>query len=158
MMNDKDKKPGNPWTKSLLIWVGVLFALVLFVQMIDGGSRTATGTQITYSDFLRQVNDGNVSSATIATDTSRNLEIAGKLTSGEAFRTVAPGDAKVSDTLIAKGVAVREPPSIICTKRTSANSTPAQISRLLVQGLPGFFSLSFISTRLSAQETRFHLK
>ena len=38
-MNDKDKKPGNPWTKSLLIWVGVLFALVLFVQMIDGGSR-----------------------------------------------------------------------------------------------------------------------
>ena len=36
-MNDKDKKPGNPWTKSLLIWVGVLFALVLFVQLIDGG-------------------------------------------------------------------------------------------------------------------------
>src|SRR5438067_357220 len=106
-MNDKDKKPGNPWTKSLLIWVGVLFALVLFVQMIDGGSRTAAGTPITYSDFLRQVNDGNVSSATIATDTSRNLEIAGKLTSGETFRTVAPGDAKVSDTLIAKGVAVQ---------------------------------------------------
>ena len=38
-MNDKEKKPGNPWTKSLLIWVGVLFALVLFVQMIDGGSK-----------------------------------------------------------------------------------------------------------------------
>ena len=37
-MNDKEKKPGNPWTKSLLIWVGVLFALVFFVQMIDGGS------------------------------------------------------------------------------------------------------------------------
>ena len=40
-MNDKEKKPGNPWTKSLLIWAGVLFALVLFVQMIDGGSGTA---------------------------------------------------------------------------------------------------------------------
>src|SRR3954452_12731869 len=90
-MSDKDKKPGNPWTKSLLIWVGVLFALVLFVQMIDGGSRTAAGTQISYSDFLRQVNDGNVSPATIAPAPSRNLEIAGKLTSGEAFRTVAPG-------------------------------------------------------------------
>jgi cell division protease FtsH len=106
-MNDKDKKPGNPWTKSLLIWVGVLFALVLFVQMIDGGSRTATGTSIAYSEFVRQVNDGNVRSATIATDASRNLEIAGKLDSGETFRTVAPGDAKVSDTLIAKGVAVQ---------------------------------------------------
>ena len=45
-MNDKEKKPGNPWTKSLLIWVGVLFALVLFVQMIDGGSRAPTGQPI----------------------------------------------------------------------------------------------------------------
>jgi cell division protease FtsH len=106
-MNDKDKKPGNPWTKSLLIWVGVLFALVLFVQMIDGGSRAATGTQIAYSDFVRQVNDGNVRSVTIATDASRNSAIAGKLSSGEDFRTVAPGDAHVSDTLIAKGVAVQ---------------------------------------------------
>jgi len=48
-MNDKEKKPGNPWMKSLLIWAGVLFALVLFVQMIDGGSRTATGQAIPYS-------------------------------------------------------------------------------------------------------------
>ena len=44
-MNDKEKKPGNPWTKSLLIWVGVLFVLVLFVQMIDGGSKAQAGGQ-----------------------------------------------------------------------------------------------------------------
>ena len=56
-MNDKEKKPGNPWTKSLLIWVGVLFALVLFVQMIDGGSRAATGQAIPYSEFVRQVDE-----------------------------------------------------------------------------------------------------
>ena len=36
---NKDKKPGNPWTKSLLIWVGVLLGLVLFAQMLEGGSR-----------------------------------------------------------------------------------------------------------------------
>jgi cell division protease FtsH len=106
-MNDKDKKPGNPWTKSLLIWVGVLFALVLFVQMIDGGSRTATGTAIPYSEFVRQVNGGNVRSVTIATDSSRNSAIVGKLQSGETFRTVAPGDASVSDKLLAKGVDVQ---------------------------------------------------
>ncbi|MEA3057601.1 MAG: cell division protease FtsH [Sphingomonadales bacterium] len=106
-MSDKDKKPGNPWTKSLLIWVGVLFALVLFVQMIDGGSRTATGTAIPYSEFVRQVNGGNVRSVTIATDSSRNSAIVGKLQSGETFRTVAPGDASVSDKLLAKGVDVQ---------------------------------------------------
>src|SRR5690348_12401134 len=106
-MNDKEKKPGNPWTKSLLIWIGVLFALVLFVQMIDGGSRSATGQAIAYSDFVRQVDEGNVRSVTISTGTSGNSAITGKLDSGEVFNTVAPGDASVSDKLISKGVAVQ---------------------------------------------------
>ena len=57
-----EKKPGNPWTKSLLIWVAVLFGLVLFVQMIDGGSSAATGEAIPYSEFVRQVDEGNVQS------------------------------------------------------------------------------------------------
>ena len=64
-MNDKEKKPGNPWNKSLLIWAGLLFALVLFVQMIDGGSRTAAGDAIPYSEFVRQVDDGNVRTVTM---------------------------------------------------------------------------------------------
>jgi cell division protease FtsH len=106
-MNDKEKKPGNPWTKSLLIWAGVLFALVLFVQMIDGGSRAPAGQAIAYSEFVRQVNEGNVRTVTIATGSSGNSAIAGKLSSGEDFHTVAPGDANVSDKLIAKGVAVQ---------------------------------------------------
>src|SRR5436190_6418257 len=107
-MNDKEKKPGNPWTKSLLIWAGVLFALVLFVQMIDGGSRTATGQAIAYSEFVKQVDEGNVRAVTIATGTGGgNSAIAGKLASGEDFHTIAPGDANVSDKLIAKGVAVQ---------------------------------------------------
>ena len=61
-----EKKPGNPWTKSLLIWVGVLFALVLFVQLIDGGSRNAVGKPVAYSDFIRQVDEGNVRAVTMA--------------------------------------------------------------------------------------------
>src|SRR5881275_2607030 len=106
-MSDKDKKPGNPWTKSLLIWVGVLFALVLFVQMIDGGSRTAAGTPITYSDFLRQVNDGNVRTVLMSTSTTGNSTISGKLASGQDFHTVAPAGSNVADRMIQKGVAVQ---------------------------------------------------
>jgi len=106
-MNDKDKKPGNPWTKSLLIWVGVLFALVIFVQMIDGGSRATAGSPIAYSEFVRQVDEGNVRTVTMATGSSGNSAITGKLDSGETFRTVAPSDANVSDRLIQKGVAVQ---------------------------------------------------
>ena len=45
-----EKKPGNPWTKSLLIWVGVLFGLVPATvigaplnTVFDGGVAMAEG-------------------------------------------------------------------------------------------------------------------
>jgi cell division protease FtsH len=106
-MNDNDKKPGNPWTKSLLIWIGVLLAVVLFVQMVGGSSRAATGQAIPYSDFVRQVDEGAVKSVTIAGSATGNSAITGKLDSGQLFSTTAPGDANVSDRLIQKGVAVQ---------------------------------------------------
>ena len=107
-MNDKEKKPGNPWTKSLLIWAGVLFALILFVQMIDGGARTATGQAIPYSEFVRQVDDGNVRTVTMASGgTTGNSQITGKLDSGEVFHTVAPAGTNVADRMVQKGVAVQ---------------------------------------------------
>jgi cell division protease FtsH len=105
-----DKKP-NAWTKSLLIWVGVLFGLVLFVQMIDGGHGAAAGQPLAYSDFVKQVDEGSVRGVTIATSSSGSgAVISGKLANGQAFRTVAPTDANVSDRLIAKNVAVQVKP------------------------------------------------
>ncbi|HET6536386.1 MAG TPA: ATP-dependent zinc metalloprotease FtsH, partial [Sphingomicrobium sp.] len=106
-MNDKDKKPGNPWTKSLLIWVGVLFALVLLVQMIDGGSRASAGQAIAYSEFVSQINNGNVQTVTMATSSTGDSAISGKLTSGETFHTVAPAGSNVAEKLIQKGVGVQ---------------------------------------------------
>ncbi|HEV8406372.1 MAG TPA: ATP-dependent zinc metalloprotease FtsH [Sphingomicrobium sp.] len=106
-MNDKEKKPGNPWTKSLLIWIGVIFGAVLLVQMIGGSSTAATGEAIPYSEFVHQIDQGNVRSVTIATETGGNAAITGKLDTGAVFNTVAPGNANVSDKLIQKGVAVQ---------------------------------------------------
>ncbi len=102
-----EKKP-NAWTKSLLIWVGVLFGLVLFVQMIDGGRGATAGQPLAYSEFVHQVDEGNVRGVTIATSsTGTGAVISGKLANGQTFRTVAPTDANVSDRLIAKNVAVQ---------------------------------------------------
>src|SRR5688500_16536389 len=105
--NDNDKKPGNPWTRRLFIWIGILFALVLFVQMVGGGSAAAKGEAIPYSEFIKQVDEGNVRTVTMATGATGNATISGKLGGGEAFTTTAPGDANVSDRLIQKGVAVQ---------------------------------------------------
>ncbi|RST30090.1 ATP-dependent metallopeptidase FtsH/Yme1/Tma family protein [Sphingomonas ginkgonis] len=101
-----EKKPGNGWTKNLLIWVGVIFALVLFVQVIGGGSRAAAGQTIAYSDFIREVDNGNVRGVTIASSGTGSSVISGRLGNGDTFRTIAPSDAQVSDKLITKGVAV----------------------------------------------------
>src|SRR5687768_12164412 len=102
-----EKKPTNPWAKSLLIWVGILFGLVVFVQIIGGGSKAATGEPLAYSQFMQQVNEGNVRSVTIATSPTGNAAITGKMADGKDFRTLAPADAQVTERLIQRGVQVQ---------------------------------------------------
>ena len=72
-MDDKrnEKKPGNPWTRSLLIWLAVLFGLVLFVRALDSSSATQ-GEPLAYSEFVKQVDEGNVQSVTTAASPSEN--------------------------------------------------------------------------------------
>ncbi len=102
----EDKKPTNPWTKSLLVWMGVLFGLVLVVNMFGSG-KSATGSAIPYSQFVREVDDGNVKSVTVATTTSGDSAVAGKLDNGKAFTTTAPAGSNIADKVIAKGGAVQ---------------------------------------------------
>jgi cell division protease FtsH len=102
-----EKKPTNPWAKSLLIWVGILFGLVVFVQMIGGGSKATAGEPIPYSEFVKQVDEQNVQSVTTSATTSGNQVITGKLANGQNFRTTAPADAQVTERLIQKGVQVQ---------------------------------------------------
>jgi len=104
-MDNNEKKPTNPWTKSLFIWMGVLLLLVLFVQSF-GGSRATAGEAMPYSEFVKSVDEGNVQSAIIAASPSGNAAITGKLANGQAFRTTAPPSSNVADRLLAKGVAV----------------------------------------------------
>ena len=76
-MNDDNKQPGsgdnggggNPWMKSLLIWVGILLSLALFVTMFDGRTQGGGGNAIQYSEFLDKVDEGTVKDVTISRDT-----------------------------------------------------------------------------------------
>jgi len=104
-MDNNEKKPTNPWTKSLFIWMGVLLLLVLFVQSIGGG-RASPGEAMPYSEFVKSVDEGNVQSAVIAASPAGNAAITGKLANGQDFRTTAPPSSNVADRLLAKGVAV----------------------------------------------------
>jgi cell division protease FtsH len=106
MANDPNQKPdkdpngsANPWMKSLFIWAGILLALILFVQIVDGGGRAAAGQGIAYSEFLSKVDDGSVREVAIGKET-----ISGKYTNGEAFRTNAVPDPELTKRLKDKGV------------------------------------------------------
>ena len=101
-----DKKPTNPWTKSLLVWMGVLFGLVLVVNMFGSG-KTAAGSAIPYSQFVREVDEGNVKSVTVATTSIGNSSVAGTLDSGKSFTTTAPAGSNVADKVISKGGSVQ---------------------------------------------------
>ncbi|HET9355824.1 MAG TPA: ATP-dependent zinc metalloprotease FtsH, partial [Sphingomicrobium sp.] len=101
-----DKKPTNPWTKSLLIWMAILLGLVLFVQSF-GGAREPAGPAMTYSEFVNQVAEGNVKAVTISRGQSGDSSISGTLDDGKTFKTLAPADAQVTAKLEEKGVNIQ---------------------------------------------------
>jgi len=117
-----DKEPGaSGWMKSLLIWAGILLAVVMVVQMAGGGA-TAARDSIPYSEFLNRVDEGSVKSVTIGKEA-----VSGRTTNNETFRTNAPAqDTQLIERLRAKGVAFDVQPEAQASLWTY----------LLVQSLP----------------------
>src|SRR5688500_9601854 len=77
-----DKEPSvNNWMKSLLIWAGIILALVMFVQLM-GGSSTAARDSMPYSEFLNRVEEGTIRQVVIGKEV-----ISGRTTNNENFRT-----------------------------------------------------------------------
>ncbi len=112
MSDSPNRKPdpkdpsGNPWMKSLFIWAGILLALILFVQIVDGGgSRSAAGSSMAYSEFLNRVDEGSVKEVSIGKEV-----ISGKLTNGDAFRTNFIPDPQLTTRLREKGVSFQGEP------------------------------------------------
>ncbi|TMJ18338.1 MAG: ATP-dependent metallopeptidase FtsH/Yme1/Tma family protein [Alphaproteobacteria bacterium] len=94
-----DKEPsGNNWMKSLLIWAGIVLALVLVVQVVGGGA-SATAGAMPYSDFLTKVDEGTVRSVSIGKET-----ITGRLNDNTTFRTNIVPDPTLTQRLTQKGV------------------------------------------------------
>jgi len=120
---DKDPNGGssNPWMKSLFIWAGILLAFILFVQVVEGGGRSAAGQGIAYSEFLNRVEDGSVKDVAIGKEV-----ITGKLASGESFKTNAVPDPTLPARLRERGVSFSGQP----------DAQPSVWLLLLYQALP----------------------
>jgi len=94
------KKPNQPWGKSLALWVIILLVLsVVVINVGSGASRGPAPGVLQYSDFLAQVDAGQVTDVKI-----RGQEIEGKLSNDRPFTTFNPNDPELVKTLRAKGV------------------------------------------------------
>ena len=137
-MNDNDKQPdgnGNPWMKSLMVWVAILVAIALFVTLIEGGAQTAAqSSAISYSNFLGKVQEGSVKEVNIAGNV-----VTGTLSNGDKFRTYTPADPALTDRLLAKNVAINARPE----------EGPSIWQYILVQTLPFllFLGIAFFVLR-----------
>ncbi|MEQ9662704.1 MAG: ATP-dependent zinc metalloprotease FtsH [Parasphingopyxis sp.] len=107
MNDDRDPQQGgpSPWVKSLFIWAGILFALVIFVTMF-GGSQSSADETLSYSEFLDRVEEGQVAQVEI-----NQGFVNGTLTSQETFRTdLPPGVAIPVESMRENNVAIQGRP------------------------------------------------
>jgi cell division protease FtsH len=91
--------------RNIAFWV-VLFLLILFLfNMFNGTTTTQTSRNLSYSEFMQRVDEGQVTSVTI--DGERIL-VRGK--DGSNYATVKPQDEQITERLISKNVEVRAEP------------------------------------------------
>jgi cell division protease FtsH len=104
-MNDDQEPKGNPLVRNLMIWAGIMVALLLVVSIFSGaGSEASKG--LSYSNFREKIEAGEVKSVSIAPD-----RITGELSNGEQIATVPiPGDTELYKLLDEKGVDVQGKP------------------------------------------------
>jgi cell division protease FtsH len=110
-MNDEEGPKGSNLARNLMIWTGIMVALLLVVSIFSGTSAdSAKG--MSYSSFREKVEAGEVKSVSIGPE-----RITGELTGGEKFSTVpVQNDSTLQTLLDEKGVEyqgqVEEQPSV----------------------------------------------
>jgi cell division protease FtsH len=121
-MPDPNKKPINPMLRNLLMWGGILIALVLLVQVFQGPSKSdAAGTALPYSQFLTKIDEGQVREVELS-----GRVITGKLANDTQFKTYNPGDPELISRLRAKNVTFDAQPE----------ERPSLLSQIIVGALP----------------------
>ncbi len=97
-MQDDKEPQGNPWMKSVMIWSGILLAMLLVASMFGGASQ-GTGSPMAYSEFREKVQEGAVKEVVLSDD-----RVSGKLNSGESFSANIVRDPELLKLLNDNGV------------------------------------------------------
>ncbi|MFI3271820.1 MAG: ATP-dependent zinc metalloprotease FtsH [Pseudomonadota bacterium] len=93
----------NQFSRNLVLWAAISLLMVVLFNLFN--QPQDTHSRVTYSAFLQQVDDGNVSKVKI-----NGQKLTGILTDGTDFETFAPEDAGYVSRLMEKHVAIEVEP------------------------------------------------
>ena len=91
--------------KNLMMWGIIVLLVVGLFQLFQNPKQSVSSSQIPFSSFLKNVEDGRVVQVKI---TGNNIE--GILSDGSAFNTYAPNDPNLVEKLTSKGVNITAVP------------------------------------------------
>ena len=87
--------------RNLALWVFILLLLVALFNLFQPSGQRSMATQVAFSDFLNEVNNGQVRDVTI-----QGRVVTGVLTNGATFQTYLPEGSNVVQRLTERGVRV----------------------------------------------------
>lgn len=93
----------SQFTKNLAIWLLIAFVLITVFNMFS--QAPTTGMNLAYSDFIKQVTAGSITSAEI-----QGRKITGLTKQGGKYQTYAPSDSELVPLLIKNNVLVKALP------------------------------------------------
>ncbi len=97
-MQDDKEPQANPWMKSLMIWSGIILAMLIVASMFGGAARPA-GESFAYSEFRAKVEEGSVKDVVLSDD-----KITGTMSNGDRFTTNLVRDPDLLKLLNANNV------------------------------------------------------
>jgi len=95
--------PLNQFYKNLALWLVISLMMILVFNMFN--KPRPVQEKLDYSDFIAAVEEGRVTKVTI-----QGNDVFGKFSDGKEFRTYKPLDARLSEKLLEKNVAVSARP------------------------------------------------
>ncbi|MBW8639083.1 ATP-dependent zinc metalloprotease FtsH [Hoeflea sp. WL0058] len=96
----------NPNFRNFALWAIIALLLIALFNMFNSPGARGTSDEISYSDFLQDVDNGRIRSVKIVGET-----ISGKYAEGNrSFRTYSPGDTGLVQRLEDRGVSISAAP------------------------------------------------
>jgi len=110
---------GNPWVRSIGIWAGIMFAMLLVATLFGGAGEK--DSSVPYSDFRQKMQSADVASVVIGEN-----KMVARMADGSVLSTVPVEDPEIVKTMLDRGIEV---------SRSDSGSTSIWLY-LLIQALP----------------------